>query len=108
MGYFKHDAVVAMVADYDVPTRDALMDLRSDLRAKVAEYLVDLFVGPIACMNGYDVWAILPDGSKDGWVDSDVFDAIRDRFMAICPGAVHVRWGGDDDDTHTVVSEVEA
>lgn len=125
MGYFKHDAVVAMVDGYDEPTREALVALRSDLRSKVSEYLVDLFVGPIAGMNGYDVWAILPDGSKEGLVDSDVFDDIRDRFMEICPGAVHVRWGGDDDahsrtpsgigavlrrirGTNTVVSEVPA
>lgn len=104
MGYIKHQAVIAVVigdaADVDIDR----------LRRQLAE-LVDkpsgaspaqLLVGPAqALVNDYVTYALLPDGSKEGWSTSDLGDRARriliDHFRALGSYAQVVEVSFDED-----------
>lgn len=90
-----------------IDTPDPNLEL---IRKNVIDSLVgldirDSFVTPIVLSshNGYCSFAILPDGSKEGWDASDQIDTIREnairhaRSMGI--DCVFVMFGGDDDFT---------
>lgn len=111
MGYVAHDAVIAVISDYDKDTiaaieafREKLREARSDdpFESDFARFLV----GPVVGSNGYHMYAFLPDGSKEGWGISDTVESWRDQFRDIAKGTryedgsgsgdvVHVRFGGD-------------
>ena len=99
MGYMKHDVVVATMSDSVAPDMDAF-------RASIPERFRSIVIGPIpGVINGYVTCAMLPDGSKEGWADSDEADAIRARFVALFGqryedgssdfDVVHAEFGGD-------------
>lgn len=105
MGYMAHHAVNVVSSDAD--DRDALEAFRASLIGDHAR----LFVGPVrGAVNGEDMWTLLPDGSKEGWEDSDQGDRNRSALAAICRQRqidfVEVRFGGDDWDVAYIVSHI--
>jgi hypothetical protein len=98
MGYIRHDVLVIVTqarSDFDRQARALLRETREDDPRSTK------LVKRTACnVNGYVIWTVLPDGSKEGWKDSDNTDAIRGRFeyLAQCEkwaDGVRVRFGGD-------------
>lgn len=78
MGYVRHDAILVTDYGYDrAPDVEAFRDsLPEDWRA--------LVVGPIeAVINRYVTYAFLPDGSKEGWDDSNAGDEYRRQFLEL-------------------------
>lgn len=79
MGYVAHDAVIVTTSD----ARKEFPDIEA-FRASLPEKFRPLVIGPIeAPMNGYISYAWLPDGSKEGWDDSNEADEHRARFVAL-------------------------
>lgn len=97
MGYTKHDAVIATTFGMDTPDIDAF-------RESLPPGLRGLVIGPVNDIsnNGYATYAFLPDGSKEGWPQSDIADAARERFKALFGAGwwVHVVYGGEVERCH--------
>jgi hypothetical protein len=73
MGYMRHDAIV--VTSWKREALDAAAQKARDLGLEV--------VGPSAeVTNGIATFLVCPDGSKEGWDESDEFDAKRSQFLA--------------------------
>lgn len=102
MGYMKHEAVIVTTwfGQHDrMPDMDAF-------RASIPEQFRPLVIGPVLSVtNGYYTYALLPDGSKEGWDDSDIGDEVRMAFLDLFPERysdgssrhcwVHVAFGAD-------------
>lgn len=97
MGYIRHDAIVvtAYRKDHAIAARATAFEFGLAVS--------DLVESP---MNGYVSFLIAPDGSKEGWKDSDDGDAKRTLWLAWADRAqrneigpffqmVHVRYGDD-------------
>lgn len=107
MGYMRHTALLVMTS------RDLE---REDVGQRVAEFRESmeprfrpLLVGPIpSVVNNYAIYAFLPDGSKEGWTDSDKGDQYRLAFRALFAQehaeTCEVDFGGDD--LRTVTAQV--
>lgn len=102
MGCMSHDAVVVVTADF----REGGLPDMDGFRATLPPKMAQLVIGPIITNpNAYVVYAFLPDGSKEGWPDSDTADEARERFKDLFrfhyedgstpDNWVHVRFGGD-------------
>lgn len=111
MSSMEHDALVIVTGDH---REGGLPDLDA-FRASVPEEFRPLIIGPIiTSYNGCAMYAMLPDGSKDGWPPSDQADAIRERFKDLfrtryddgstADQWVHVRFGDDADGDAVVES----
>ena len=85
MGYMRHGAVLVVANGY------AFMSGISDpgyktpdvesFRESLPEHWRPLLIGPVTSItNDYRLWAFLPDGSKEGWRDSDDGDVYRREF----------------------------
>lgn len=107
MGYTQHDAVVAVVSDYDKGTLAAIEAFRATLGNDGFNWSKCL-LGPVPGVNGETTYVWAPDGSKEGWSTSDRGDELRDQFIQIARGkryedgsgsgsgdVIHVRFGGD-------------
>lgn len=92
----RHHLVIAELSsdsrDYK-PRLDAL----NEWRAKLPEDWRALVIGPVPAVINQYAWVVLflPDGSKEGWEDSDQGDAYREEFLSIMGGAVIATWGDD-------------
>ena len=58
-------------------------------------------------MNGYWSFLVAPDGSKEGWHDSDIGNSRRDMFINFLRGPLYIEWlevryAGDSDVGATV------
>ena len=106
MGYKAHDAVVANFEwRHAIEAARLFSVLRGELRDRLAGQicdtgLADLLVGPIAGADETVSYALLPDGSKEAFVESAIFDEARAKFVAIASrlsdaSFVHVRFGAD-------------
>ena len=107
MGYIEHAAVIVTVSDYANDDRDLAPGPKVEaFRESLPEEWRALVIGPVrAVVNGYGTYAFLPDGSKEGWRDSDQGDEYRSQFKAIFAfryedgsspfDVVEVRYGGD-------------
>lgn len=95
MGYTVHDAIVvtAFKAEHAERAREKAVSLGLRTSALV-----------ISAMNSWHSFFIAPDGSKEGWPDSDMFDKLRSEWVAWARDAhkedvwlhfVAVRYGGD-------------
>lgn len=109
MGYIKHDAVI--VTGYHL---EKLHSLAKTIFQDTPAFVTD--ISPEA-VNGWTTFAIFPDGSKEGWPDSQDADTARQFFISrlekhnqACHESddggypadyVQVRFGGDDH--HTTV-----
>jgi hypothetical protein len=109
MGYMKHNAVV--VTSWDVEAIDAIHKKAIEIFDKKFEGSAfvrkgSLLVSPLidGITNSQMSFLIAPDGSKEGWSDSDLAQEARDEFMnwAVQSGYycdyIEIRFGGDDDD----------
>ena len=98
MGYMRHDAIV--VTSW---MREAL-----DAAAQKARELGLEVLGPSAdATNGIATFLVCPDGSKEGWDESNEFDGKRKQFMkhlnseryednSSCLSWVALAYGSDD------------
>ncbi len=105
MGYIKHDAII--VTAFKRSAIDAA-------ELKAVELSLDVSSVVASKLNGYFSILIAPDGSKEGWTDSDAGDHDREAWKDWARGDardlglkwVHVQYAGDDsDDTCVVDSE---
>lgn len=72
MGYVRHDAIV--VTSWK---REAIEEAAAKARELGLEVL-----GPSAeVTNGVSTLLVCPDGSKEGWAESDKFDAKRREYL---------------------------
>jgi len=76
MGTIQHHAVIATGGD-DQHRDQVTAWIASRGENHQRRYLV----GPMV-INGYFTVVLTPDGSKEGWDDSDAGDAERDEFVA--------------------------
>ena len=77
MGYMKHDAIV--VTSWN---SDAIEDAATKARECGLEAL-----GPSGvATNGIRTLLVCPDGSKEGWGESDAFDAKRAKYLEYLNG----------------------
>lgn len=101
MGYIRHDAVV-ITTWHEL---DKLEEYVTQFRAGLSEGWQGLVVGPIhSVVNGDVTYFIAPDGSKEGWGDSDTGDRIRYEFLEgldkleLYYHGIAVNYGGDNQD----------
>lgn len=107
MGYMKHNAIV--VTSYD--------DKLIEEARREAERCMPGLVSPLveSITNGYTSFFVAPDGSKEGWAESDNGDIRRDKFTewlaskAFKDGSTPLEWCevfyGDDDKKSGVVHD---
>jgi hypothetical protein len=91
MGFIRHDAIV--VTAWSGSQAEAARGRAIDLKLPVT----DLTEGEI---NGYVSFLIAPDGSKEGWEDSDYGDKARKEWIKWANEMqtvdwAHVSFGGD-------------
>lgn len=109
MGYIRHHGFLVTGGDWSAEA------------ATIAEChtaAVNIFgpaVSPLSpkATNGYQSFAVFPDGSKEGWEESDAGDEQRQRFIAwlreravYSDGSRAVSWVEvqyGDDELHTVI-----
>lgn len=97
MGYIMHDAVI--VTAYKKSDIDVARTKATSLKLAVSEVVA-------SPTNGYLTFLIVPDGSKEGWADSDLGDQRRAKWLVWAESArktshvfiryVHVRYGDDE------------
>ncbi len=98
MGYIKHDCVIAVVYDADTSKVE-------DFRERMPEHIQGYLLGPARGVNGHDTFCFAPDGSKEGWSESDEAEKWREDFLDFVrdkcqyPDIVHLQLGGDDHKT---------
>ena len=102
MGYIRHHAIIV------TSWREASV-LKAHAEAERLFADTAAHVTPISppAVNAETSFAVLPDGSKEGWGDSDKGDAAREAFKAYLLNMetegswcswVEVNFGGDDGD----------
>jgi hypothetical protein len=104
MGYMAHHGLMAIV--YDFVMQGMYGHTPPDwegFKESVPPAYRPLLVGPVhSIVNGYTMFAMFPDGSKEGWPQSDTGDEIRARFAMLFDDEacdlVEFRWGGDEPD----------
>jgi hypothetical protein len=94
MGYIRHEAIV--VTGWNYPNKNKINSALAKAR-ELGLPCSDLVDSP---MNGYVSFLIAPDGSKEGWKDSNDGDAARAAWKAWAASMsldwAHVSYGGDD------------
>lgn len=91
MGYIKHSAVIITVHGPHTVDIEAF-------RESLPEEFRPLVIGPVySVVNMYTTYAFLPDGSKEGWAESEQGDQFREAFINLFegPDGVEVEFGGD-------------
>lgn len=78
MGYMKHDAIIVTAF------RDADIQAGADRADQIGLTRTSVAVGP---SNHHPTFLIVPDGSKEGWADSDFGDVLRGEWKAWARGA---------------------
>jgi len=92
MGYIKHKAVLVTTWK-DCKELDYFIDSQEPQHRR-------LFHVTERVTNGYLTYFMAPDGSKEGWKESDDAERIRADFIKIamtipCVNIVYVSYGGD-------------
>jgi hypothetical protein len=111
MGYIKHGAAI-FTSGQEPPTH--LIVLREGIIEQLeVNDISSRIVTPIieGAANVYHSFAVLPDGSKEGWDRSDEVDRIR-REARVAAGqlgidSIEVRFGGDDEFTEILTAKEE-
>ena len=82
MGYMRHHAIVITSDD-----EKAIFDLRQFIVEAVTPVVSD-FDSPVEvteitgrAVNGYRSFMVAPDGSKEGWAESDIGEKIREDVI---------------------------
>lgn len=73
MGYIKHHAII--VTSWDVKQLKEVHNKAVEIFDSQVSSIVQ------SKINGYESFFISPDGSKEGWGDSDLGDKRRDVFI---------------------------
>lgn len=98
MGVTHHNAVIiTYTPGYGTPTEIPEIE---EFRRRLPEGWGHLLVGPVSAVANFtESYVFLPDGSKEGWVTSDLGDALRQELMEIADevyaDAVEIGYGGD-------------
>lgn len=97
MGYMRHHAIV--VTGYEPDNHDRVADAYGKA-VSLGLNVSNVIESPV---NGYRSFLVAPDGSKEGWDDSDAGDKRRDAFVdwlrSLEDGWLawaEVRYGDDD------------
>ena len=109
MGYFKHGLTCAVVHAWDKERVAAIDAWVKEVNARpptpgtkigsIARFEVNL--------NGFVVYVIPPDGSKEGWPGSDATDRLRGELVAFAPrNAVDVLFGGDEPEERSFTNQI--
>jgi len=105
MGYIRHDAIIA------TSWNDKHIAAARAKAEEIGLTCSEIVESPI---NGYKSFMIAPDGSKEGWGDSDKGIAMRAEWVAwmrshdpekepcMWVDWAHVNFGGDDDELSTL------
>lgn len=103
MGYYAHHAIVVTGGKEEI-------EQAHDLAVLICELGGPTVTPPLSARaNGFASFAILPDGSKEGWECSARGDECRQRFITglresgIRVDFVEVRFGGDNPGATSVV-----
>lgn len=72
MGYIRHEAIV--VTAFDIEHLERARSLAIEAGLPVSERVPS----PV---NSYQSFFVAPDGSKEGWVDSDRYEVARASFI---------------------------
>lgn len=98
MGYMRHDAII--VTSWKREILEAAAQKARDFGLEV--------LGPsVEVINGISTFLVCPDGSKEGWDESDEFNGKRARFLeylngeryednSTCLSWAALAYGGDD------------
>ena len=104
MGYMRHNAIIVSGSYGDFLVEAHAVATRGGLAVS------DVVRSPV---NGVETFLVAPDGSKEGWSESEQGDALRDWFIAHLEGLryedgssplswVEVQYGDDDLETKIV------
>jgi hypothetical protein len=72
MGYIMHDAII--VTAFRKPDAETALAKARSLEIPTSDLVA-------SAINGYYTFLIAPDGSKEGWADSDKFDKLRAQWI---------------------------
>ncbi len=107
MGHIKHNIDVVVTGDYNTKGLEALRDLKRRMdEDNKGHYLIESEV----CVNGTITFVFVPDGSKEGWAESNEADAFRQEMRDIArehckwDDCLYARFGGDDRHTQIDVA----
>ncbi len=101
MGYMCHHAIVVTGRDWgdSTPLKDAYKKAVEIFGKSVTEILPTV-------TNGYASFMVGPDGSKEGWEESDTGNARRDEFVLFLDETGYCKWAevqyGDDEDINKI------
>lgn len=110
MGYMRHHGMLVTTFD------ESMAKTAHEKAVEIFGSLVSPFVE--SKINGYFSFAVFPDGSNEGWPDSDKGDARRETFKAWLKTTryedgssrydwVEVQYGDDDHETCIVADNDE-
>jgi len=108
MSYVSHHAIIVTSNGYD--SADQRLREAHDYANKHFGALTSQIISSV--FNGYKTFFVAPDGSKEGWDESDEHDIKRDNFIKILDDMMYddgsgpiryaeVRYGTDDCDQLT-------
>lgn len=83
MGYMKHHTIIITGSDYP-ESKKLIKKVHRMSKNKAIDYMgTSKIVSPLiySPINGYISFFIAPDGSKEGWVVSDIGDNMRDNII---------------------------
>jgi hypothetical protein len=88
MGYIRHEAIIVVFWDFKgaLKTFNDFFDDIDIMNAQPNDDKIAVIVRPTQTTNGYYVCGILPDGSKEGWTQSDACEHQRERLAALAHG----------------------
>jgi hypothetical protein len=72
MGFIRHHAILVTGLGLEV----------EEAATKAREFGLEVLGPSGLAMNGFQTLLVCPDGSKESWDTSDVFDARRGQFLA--------------------------
>jgi len=78
MGYIKHHAIVVTGDEWDAPMRSPDIRDAHQMATQLQLVVTPIVAGP---MNATASFLVAPDGSKEGWDTSDLFDDRREQFI---------------------------
>lgn len=96
MGFYKYEIVAISTWGF---SKEEIEDF---ITKNVPEEYKDLITPVSEGWNDLKSFAILPDGSKEGWSTSDKMDEIRKIFIEhfkYNSDLIHISFGGDQDRT---------
>jgi hypothetical protein len=114
VGYQRHHAIVVTAWG------EGVVDARNAIAALASQASACVFVSDVTpcAMNGYQSFLVAPDGSKEGWQDSDEGDVARDaikaylRSLAYDDGSTRFGWVEvqfcDDERETSIVDDSDA